>query len=210
MRNDDSPSYNDSLKDGKKILVLDGDSRTVGWNCTELVPYSEQLFLDTSFTIYNMADGGLTSEDLLEKAEKQIDTLFSNHFQRNFIVVWIGSNDILVKNMSANSVFRNIEEYCNSRREKGWEVLVCTEISAQGGGIPNNEYTRNRLNSKIRKNWRNFADGLIDLGANDKIGALGAYQSSEYFCDSVHLTNQGYEVVADEVAKALKKYVGIN
>jgi len=197
-------SISDSLNLTGHILILDGDSRTVGWNCSEHYPYGDVLLLDSTFTMYNLGDGGLSSTDVLTRAACGVDQYFNEQSNFNVVVLWIGVNDILVHKKSAIKIYRNIRDYGHSRRAKGWKVVVCTEVSIKSTGlIGNYEPLRLKLNTMITENWMDFADALADLGGEPDIGAMRAFESSEFFCDSVHLSNRGYQVVAAEIRRAI-------
>jgi len=189
---------------GKNVVVLDGDSRTDGWNCEYRYPYIDLLSLKESSVIYKTSFGGLSSEDLITRGPVEVDTKLSNLARMNVVVVWVGVNDIAINDQSADFTFTNLVTYCNERRNKGWKVIVCTEVSMKGQGSNGAcDLTRNIYNDLIKTRWQEFTDGIADLASNPEIGTIGAYLNTTYFCDGIHLTNSGTVIVADIVNQAI-------
>ena len=189
---------------GKNIVVLEGDSRTDGWNCEYRYPYMDLLSLKESSVIYKTSFGGLSSEDLITRGPVEVDTKFSGVARINVVVVWVGVNDIAINDRSADFTFTNLVTYCTERRNKGWKVIVCTEVSMMGLGSNGVcDLTRTAYNDLITAQWREFADGVADLAGNPEIGVIGAYLNTNYFCDGIHLTNSGTAIVAEIVNQAI-------
>jgi lysophospholipase L1-like esterase len=191
---------------GKNVVVLDGDSRTDGWNCEYRYPYIDLLKLKEPSILYKTSVGGLSSEDLILRGPAEVDTKFSFPARVNVVVVWVGVNDIAINDRSAEFTFTNLVTYCTERRTKGWKVIVCTEVSMKGQGSNGEcDLTREIYNDLIKNHWQEFADGTADLAANPEIGAVGAYLDTTYFCDGIHLTNSGTEIVAGLVNQTIDK-----
>lgn len=189
---------------GKNVVVLDGDSRTDGWNCEYRYPYIDLLSLEESSLIYKVSFGGLSSEDLIIRGPVEVDTKFSNVARINIVVVWVGVNDIAINDKSADFTFMKLVTYCIERRNKGWKVIVCTEVSMKGKGSNGEcDLTRGIYNHLINTRWQEFADGVADLSGNPEIGAVGAYHDTTHFCDGIHLTNSGTTIVAGIVNQAI-------
>ena len=61
----------------------------------------------------------------------------------------------------------------------------------------------------IRRNWHSFADGIVDVQADPRLGAPGAEHNLVYFNshDFTHLTDVGYAIVGrDAAAAVLRQY----
>lgn len=188
----------------RNVVVLDGDSRTDGWNCEYRYPYIDLLTLNEPSILYKVSFGGLSSEDLITRGPVEVDTKFSNLARMNTVVVWVGVNDLSNNDRSADYTFNNLVTYCNERRNKGWKVIVCTEVSMKGQGSNGAcDLTRNVYNDLIKTQWPAFADGVADLGGNPEIGAVGAYLNTTYFCDGIHLTNSGTAIIAEIINQAI-------
>ncbi len=184
-------------------VLLDGDSRTEGWNCTEEYPYINLLDLGDSVSVAKSSYGGATIKDLNDRPHEFYENYYDPESLTNVLVIWIGANDLNVNNERAGSVYKNLVRYCYKRRSEGWEIIVCTEISINGGVSDSFDAQRLIYNELIYLTWRDFADRIANLGAVKKLGVLGANQDSEYFCDGVHLTNSGTRIVASVIEKSI-------
>jgi len=189
-------------------VLLDGDSRTDGWNCTEEYPYIDLLHLGDSVEVSKVSYGGATIRELLEREKEFYRQNFDSSSRANILIIWIGANDLNVNNEKGGEVYKNLVRYCYKRKTEGWDVIVCTEISINGGLT--NDYDIQRLiyNQLINLTWRGFADRLADLGKIPELGPLGSNKDSDYFCDGVHLTNQGTHLVASIIQQAILKQIG--
>jgi hypothetical protein len=172
------------------VIVTDGDSRTA--------PY--RAYLTGKYPIVDASTGGLKLQELIDR------DVVNQHLTTgtNILVIWAGVNDFWQLNPSAQQVYDKLKLYCLLKKSAGWKVIVCTEVSIPEAGedIDNKRWI---LNEMIYTNWRLFADGLADLGADPKIGALGAYSNTAYF-NGIHLTDAGYRIVAGIVQKSLNSF----
>lgn len=201
-------SYAPGLNGGYTV-VLDGDSRTDGWNCKNEYPYLNLMNFGDTIKLQKVSYGGASSWELNHRQDDCYKTKIDQGGV-NLIVLWIGANDITVHNKSAEGVFENINQYCSDRRSEGWKVLVCTEISLKGHRYElSYDAERQKLNDLIRANWMTMADGIADLGRSYTVGRSGAYSDKLYFCDGIHLTNRGTHEVAQIIERAIKNCLGI-
>jgi lysophospholipase L1-like esterase len=190
------------------LIILDGDSRTDGWNCSYCYPYMDLLKISDSCRIIKISEGGNTTDSLLSRAWDRIDPGLIDSAGFKVVVVWAGVNDIAVHKKSASTVFDNLVNYCQSRRMAGWKVIICTEVSMKGTGTFGRcDQTRMRLNDRIRQEWKGFSDGLADLGGKPVIGAESAYLDTRYFCDGIHLTNLGTDAVAEVINQSINDLI---
>jgi len=184
-------------------VLLDGDSRTDGWNCSEEYPYINLLNLGDSVALTKVSYGGATTEELVERGSDFYLAHFDASSKVNIVVIWIGANDFNVNNKRAGVVYKNLARYCYARKAEGWEVIVCTEISINGGVDGVFEKQRLIYNQLIYLTWRDFANRIADLGRNTKLGPSGSNENSQYFCDGVHLTNTGTNIVASIIEASI-------
>ncbi len=200
-----------STREGQKIesidgsvIVCDGDSRTVGYTGGTVYPYSDHLGLDATYTIYNTGIGGAGlvyyagQSWLPDVAYANIDKYYSNVGVRNIIVIWAGYNDMSVHDINENVTFRALVAYCLNRKQKGWKVIVCTEINSNGP-----ESRRLAFNILVRSQYAGFADGLCDLGNTSPFNTSTSYLNETYYYDGCHLTAAGYSVIATTVSTAI-------
>ena len=187
-------------------LLLDGDSRTDGWNCKEEEPYMDYLHFNDSVHVDKISYGGATSWELNHRS---VDVYSQRYRQGDFnvVVLWVGVNDMVVHNRTAADVFKNLVEYCEARKAQGWDVILCTEVSMKGAyNKLIFDYERLALNDSIRNHWRSMASGVADLGQIQELGVYDAWKNPEYFCDGIHLTNHGSHLVAGVIQQAFYRY----
>ncbi len=189
-------------------LVCAGDSLTDGshggGNCsipaTLEYPSQLQLLRPKRFVI-NSGNWGARIGSLLP-----VDQYFTDGGQ---LVVFAGSNDV-TGGSPAEAIVRELSAYCRTRREKGWKVYVCTLLprSFVGGTNPPKDFEERRqaVNTQVRETYKEFADGLVDFGADKRVGQAGAQSNATYYApDLVHLTPEGAKVLAELVNRALPK-----
>jgi hypothetical protein len=187
---------------GTGVVVCDGDSRTVGYDGDDFGgfhPYSDLINVG-NLDVYNTATGGLTMQQLIDR--DVVNQYLTNG--TNVLIIWGGVNDFWQLNPTAQQVYDKIKLYCLLKRSAGWKVIVCSEVSIPEAGedIDNKRWAMNEM---IRQNWRTFADGFADLGADPRIGALGAYENPAYFI-GIHETEAGYHIVYEIIQKALDSF----
>jgi hypothetical protein len=136
-----------------------------------------------------------------------VDKYINNVGVRNIVVIWAGINDMYVNNVSENVAYRGMKAYCEQRRQKGWKVIVCTEINCTNSSI--NDSRRLAFNSLIRSNWTSFADGICDLGNTSPFNTATSHENTTYYlADGVHLTATGYAIIANTVSVSISALAG--
>lgn len=183
----------------KDIFVADGDSITAGVGLT--IAYPSIITLNgLAYAINNVAVTGFTMANIQVWAKDQVDPCYSPLAGRNTCVVWAGTND------GGVSIEGSLRRYCQDRRAVGWNVFVITMLSRTGSDTFKNAY-----NIWIRQNWREFADGLIDIAADINMGADGASVNTTYFQSGVHPTQAAaYNIVAPAIQRAINRFYGNN
>ena len=183
-------------------LVFAGDSRTVGWDGVSIYGWTNNITPPSGMAVSNIAMGGDGTYQALQRGWKQADDIFKPRSQNNLVILWIGYNDF--PGYSANFVEAQIAQYCRERHALGYSVLVCTEVSARY-----TESYRIALNVLIKKDYWEYADGLIDLAANPNLGPLNACENPTYFYapDGVHLTNAGYDIVTGIMQTSINSFL---
>jgi len=226
--------YTDKLKKLKTSkIIADGNSLTSGQGSTNGNKYPEQLsrfypISSTSISITNLGVGAQTTLDMLSDAVSQVDTLYNEALNYNFLLVWEIRNH-LVQNAPTNTfAFDKFKEYCLARKTAGFTVIIATispswSASYRGDSTVTGynllESDRLAINVMLREQWTDFADGLASF---PKIGNTGvnvvdgyvyststpAPSTNGMFIDGTHCTNAGYEKVSNsfliEIYKLLK------
>lgn len=123
----------------------------------------------------------------------------------NWAAIWAGTND-LVYGVTAVQTETNIQTYCLARQAAGWKVAMFTLLPRSDAAAPGDfETSRQTVNTWIRANWASFADLLVDVAADVRIGDAGDELDLTYYAaDQVHLNNTGRAVVAGILTTALQ------
>lgn len=190
---------------GRINLVMDGNSLTASGYFPQLV-YTDLVSLGYTVMMQNYGVGGQTTEQMLAD-DRTVDIAENLNAYKNIIHVWEGSNELYF-NATAITTYNNIVTYCKRRRAAGFQVIVGTLTPRIFTLTPvTQEADRLAVNANIRSNWRSFADGISDMGADPIVGNYDYCLNTAYFADGVHYTAAGYTIVADIVSKAIRKLV---
>ncbi len=139
---------------------------------------------------------------MITEAPKNVDAFYHPAHGKNIVVMWEGTND-LAQGADAEHGYANIVTFCTARKIVGWQAIVLTILPANTtrAGFMADRLIVNRM---IRTHWRTFADVLADVAASPLIGNDGAQNDPRHFTsDGVHMTNDGYAVVAGIVKDAI-------
>ena len=186
-------------------IIFVGDSLTAGSQATD--PYPSQIMrkFDPAVRWQNLGVGGMRIKDMLDLAPARVDLRYNSRLGRNVVVVWGGTNDVALWNHMAGTVYHRIREFCLERRQQGFTVLVLTMLPRNDKICqPGFEERRQAINRRLRLSWSDFADGIVDVAADPRIGTAGCENDYRYWVQGgVHLTNKGLSIVATDVRKAL-------
>jgi lysophospholipase L1-like esterase len=189
------------------VMVFDGNSLTAGQGASAGMDYPSQLIaLLTSSGVagmetHNFGVSGQQTGSMIADAATQIDPLINVGVQ-NILFAWEIGNDIYYNGNAVNAE-NAFQTYCEARRAAGWKVIVFTcpprnNTTPAGDDVATYNTKLSASNTWIRTNYASFADALVDLAADSR---LSDYTNmTYYYTDGVHLSNNGYGVVA-ELAK---------
>lgn len=185
------------------LVVFDGCSLVFdsGLPAADMMPDQTMGLLPPGLEMVNLGVPGQTTGMMTADAAAEVDPLYSAGRDHNVLVVWEGTNDLAygtTRPLDAGQAYRHLAEYCRARRRAGFEVVLLTVLPREGSASFN--AARSDLNERLRAGWRDFADALADVAADPSIGRDGAELDPAYYRDTVHLTAEGYRVVAGIVA----------
>ncbi len=186
--------------DYTRIYACDGDSLTEGYGlpATDNYPYQlwERLGSNAAYRLVNDGVAYDTLANMVSAAASNIDTLYIADYTKKICFIWGGTNDIAAGANDA-TVYDNLVAYCQARRAIGWKVVVLTMLPRIDFSAPKEAY-RIAFNAAVRTNWASFADAIVDVGGDSRIGDPGDYADTTYYEPTgVHLNKTGYGVVAD-------------
>jgi len=154
-------------------------------------------------TAHNQAVSGTTIASRIGADPARIDANYSASATLNMLVFWCGTNDLSIgagAGLVAADVIALYSQYCAARKAAGFRVLVGTMMPRGNALVPATyESERVYFNTLLRAGWSTFADGLIDVAADARLGTPGANTNATYFLDEAgawtHLTADGYAIV---------------
>lgn len=201
------PSSSVAHADG--LVIFDGDSLTEGYMLAPRQSYPSQAMavLPGWLAFENFGVSGQTWPELLADVSREVDPLYAPQRRLNLVVVWAGAND-LAAGYTPQQVYENARRYCEARKRRGFTVVALTMYPLEPMDIDAGYDARRRTyNSLLREHWHEFADALVDVSADERIGDASGTDRARYFIDAVHLSEAGYGVIADCVVGVIRPIV---
>lgn len=164
--------------------------------------------LGPNWHVGSVGTGGWTIDLLKGEAPSKIDPVYNPNFRQNILIIFAGTNDLGGAHESAKTAFDKLVAYCRARHSAHpWRILVVTPPMAAYPGVypPDFDAQMVQYDALIRRSWRYFADGIVDVQADCRFGAPGAEHNPQYFSsrDFTHLTDEGYAIVGHDAAFAV-------
>jgi len=186
----DTTTWNFTSASTKPQVIFDGDSITYGVGSTGGLNYPNQtITLLGGSSAYDGTNLGVPSETIATMIANDptvVDPLYSAYRTNNFVLIWGGTNDLYF-GADNTTVYNYIVSYAEARRLAGFKVAVFTILPRSAGSPPANfESYRQSINSMLRANWAAFADALIDVATDSRIGDAGDELDTTYYADKVH------------------------
>ncbi len=197
-------------------VVCHGDSLTFGSNASSglgtatgaTYPGVLARALGPAWRVTSLGIPGWPLGAMTGDAPTKVDPLFDPRLKQNVLIVFGGTNDLGGGHKSAEAAYRDLLAYCRARRAAHpWRILVVTPPVAAYPGVYPADFDAQMVQyvALIRRHWRDFADGIIDAGADPRLGAPGAEYNPAYFSakDFTHLTDAGYALIGQDAARAV-------
>ena len=182
----------EQIPQDKKIVAF-GDSLTFGYGTSQDKSYPIQLGKLINREVVNEGINGNTTRDGLNRINK----VLTEH-QPHTVLVSLGGNDMLRK-YSVEETEKNLKEIIDTIQAKNIQVILIAEPqpSLMGAMLKLNDAD---IYEKVAKEMK---VPLIE-------DVFSTYLSKqEYKSDVIHLNEQGYKLVAQDIAKYLEKYEAI-
>jgi len=192
-------------------LVFEGDSLTAALS-SSYPEYLRQLLAGSYVTkVSNLGQGGEGISQILDSAETNaIDACIDSRFTKNIAVLWIGTNSLPGTDVETEiaALLAGTDTWCSGRLAAGFDHCVVLSLTpsanlAQGA---NHEEARLAYNVLLRSNYTEFADALVDIGADPIMGDYAQANSGpNFYYDSskVHHSRGGWEIIASLVNTAI-------
>lgn len=189
------------------IVVWDGGSIISGHRADEGYDYPTQTLTLVPHTCRSFVSstGSARIADMIAGASTEVDARFRAAAEANLCLVQAGGGDFGAGAQPA-TVYQGLREYCTGRRAAGFTVVVLTVLPRSDPLTF--EVARLAYNQMVRDTWTEFADGLVDVAADSRIGdTLDDLDRRYYRSDAVHPNNAGYAVMANVTAPVLNSLI---
>lgn len=218
-------------KNTKALVVVDGDSLSMGYNATNenaitnsspiSAAWPTQLakLFNHEIRVINFAYSGQQLAQMnatrisnpqygLPTTTANLVDPFVDNTERvgeNILVVWAGTNDVYTGSgggsVSAATAHASLQTYCLARRTAGWKVIVITCIPRTTGS----QTLFAGLTALIQANWSAYSDGIFDptLMPEFASAATPVYDGSDF----THLSPYGYYLIAKGVQGEVNRLI---
>jgi hypothetical protein len=186
------------------VLVWDGGSIMGSFGISPGRGFAEQTLrrLPRACRLSLSATPGARIGGMIAQAPEEVDRYFSATADADICVVQGGAAD-LKHHAPVAEVFSAVKRYCEERRAAGFMVVVLSLLPRSD--VPTFEADRTQFNTRLRQEWQSFADGMVDLAADPRIGDAGDNKDLRYYRkDQKHPNAKGCGVMAALVAPVLR------
>jgi lysophospholipase L1-like esterase len=203
-------SWRDSVRPGRDLVfAFEGDSITCGTATTGATQGQAwyqvmQRTLSRSFDGIFRAYPSRQVSAWITEDPTDLDE-FCPDDGRGYVFGFGGTNDLFF-GASAGTVQTRYQDWCEARQAAGWKVIAFTILPRSDTSTPGTfETSRQTFNTWLRANWATFADALVDVAADTRIGDVNDELDTTYYStDKVHLIAAGQAIVATLVADTLR------
>jgi lysophospholipase L1-like esterase len=185
------------------VVVWDGGSIIAGHGASpgREFPVQTLAMVPRACASYVSSTGGARIADMLAQAPLDVDARYDARADLDVCLLLAGGGDFH-HGLTAAAVYDSVRTYCLERRAAGFRVLVLTVLPSDSPDTF--EATRLAYDAMLRDGWDEFADGLVDIAADPRIGDTGdEFDRQFYLEDQLHLTDAGNAVMASIAAPVL-------
>ena len=156
-----------------------------------------------SLDFFSLGVDGQQLTTMIAEAPANIDTLVNSSFI-NICVFWEDANGIIIGNKTAQQNYDDYETYFNDRKLAGFDYVIAISgyypRTPYGGFYTSAARLRHEAFFDLINTTENPWDVTIDLRDAESIGGVsGQVQDVAFFNDYLHLNNDGYDIIANNV-----------
>lgn len=187
---------------GNSLFAL-GNNSTVGTTNSHYVPQSVYGNILNGYCFRSIAVSGRTQTQI--NASLATDTL-PYIDSRDIVIMWEGTNDIMVNALTGAQAYANLVTACNQIRVTGARLVLLTAISRGDGGDPATTQTRiSDYNALILANQSSICDALYNPFADSRFNTVAATSNATYYVSgNVHPTTAGQAIFISEITSAIQ------
>ncbi len=191
----------------RPVLAFSGDSLTLGIGSEPGDDWPSQLedqLTERSDVIFDPV-GGQMLAGMIDQDAARFDAKRPPD-GAGYLFGWAGTND-LYAGADADATIAQYRAWSTARRAAGWHVIVFTVLPRSNDETPATfEQQRQSMNAQIRETWPEFADALVDIAADPRIGDPGDELDPTFYADRLHLTAAGYAIVAEQALDVVAEF----
>jgi len=177
------------------VLVWDGGSIVRGPRPPDGTDFPSQAtrLLPQPCISFNSGTSNATLAFMLADAATEVDARYDPLADADVCVILGGATDLALGGDPA-AVLADLRAYCAGRRAAGYQVVVMTLPPRDKTGFND---ARQVFDDLVRAHWPEFADGLVDVAADSRIGDPGDNHDTTYYqSDALHPNSAGNAVIA--------------
>ncbi len=192
-------------------VVFLGDSNTGGSSFPEKVPaklypkiINDNYLKDNTINVSSINSGvsGYTVDSLTTNIQTKLYDFADTAADKNFAFMMIGTNDILVSEEDAATVWAEILPLLQAVKNKGWDLTIMS-VLPKDGDATSNAIIRT-LNALILANTGVYGYNYINLYDEVVTVAEGDTVKDGYVnADNVHYTQLGHDAFASAIIEML-------
>jgi len=192
---------------GPAVVVWDGGSIIAGHGADRehKFPVQTLAMVPKTCSSYVSVTGGAKIADMLAEAPAEVDARYSATADLEPLVSRSPAAVTFGAAGARTDVYASLREVLPPLAARPvFRVLVVTLLPSHR--TETFEVMRLAYNAMVREGWPAFADGLVDIAADRRIGETGdEYNEQFYLNDQLHLNNVGNTVMAAVAAPVLSE-----
>jgi lysophospholipase L1-like esterase len=181
-------------------VVVDGDSISEGVGATLGRNWPYRLGLPASRRLVNFAVTGQRMDQMAADVAEVTPLLSAS----SYLLVWGGTNDLSTTDTGAQ-IYSELTTYVNAAVAAGQELSRIAVFTLNTAGLGNGGTARDDFNALVRANALGVGH-IIDVAADPQLGVVtgaGTHNNPSLWIDGPHMTDAGYQMVADMVNAAI-------
>lgn len=152
-----------------------------------------------------------SSRAISSRTQTQINTSLNVNIlpflnKKDIIVIWEGTNDMAVNNLSGAAAFANLKTYINTVNTYSAKIIVCTVIARDYITDSANLMTRiSSYNQLVKDSSILYNYTVADVGAITNLVLRSDCSNTTYYhADKIHLVTTGYNLVINLIKTTIR------
>lgn len=169
-----------------------------------------------AFEIRNTSQSGITTTGLITAATANVDPLLAlavaAGWDAVFVLLWEGTNDLVVNGASAAAAYANLVSYVSGRNAIDPALpirWILPTILPRTTGVSGFEANRQTVNASLRSNARALGlTAIPEVGGMGPLGLVGQNLDTTYYAgDGIHWLDAASKIGSELFAQAVYGYL---